>query len=143
MKFLEDLRKALFNSNDIPVVYPVDQPKKKFKPYLNKFINETIHNRDEEKLFESIMKMDYEQLQDMRNDFNTECTIDNTYKLTSDFRITAKTGMRRADQLRKKGEFCPPAPKQSVGDCFEQFMMGWIMTDEFWKRWNGNKIGPK
>ncbi len=104
-------------------------------PYRNAAINLDIQDGADELMLNQILAMDYDALQQLRDDINTTAALDSSYGQTHICILQCKAMIYRAHELRKLGQYGSPL---DLMEGIAYFMGGWILADEFWKRWDNS-----
>ncbi len=107
-----------------------------FTPYFNDSLNENIQTQEEDDAIARVMRMDDDGLRLFHCDLKTEEAIRPGFKHTRYCELLCKAIIRRNQELEHQAS----KPKYGFLDFFgavQEFMFGWIVADEFFKRTSG------
>ena len=114
-----------------------------FTPYFDTDIQETIDTENLHLMVEQIRNMNMQQINHTHKDFETECMIDPQFSQTKAFRVGCKAIARAIQRCRHRGEYLIEdiGPPVTLFGIIGAAMDGWMLGDEFAKRWNGHRSG--
>jgi len=114
-----------------------------FTPYFDSDIKETIDNQSMHDWVEMIRVANMQQLNEYHQDLVTESQIDPAFKRSKIFRVGCKAIARGLQRCRQRGEYLVEDVGQPItlAGVISSAMKGWIIGDEFAKRWSGERSG--
>ena len=114
-----------------------------FTPYYDQDILETIDTESLHQMVEMIKKANMKQLDGYHQDMVTECSIDPSFVRTKVYRVACKAIARGIQRCRHNGEMLIEdiGPPVTLAGVISSAMEGWIIGDEFAKRWAGHRSG--
>lgn len=114
-----------------------------FTPYFDADIQETIDNEPMHRMVQMLKTANMQQLNDYHQDTVTECTIDPSFEHSKVCRVACKAIARGIQRCRHRGEklVVDVGPPMTLTGVIASAMEGWIIGDEFAKRWSGQRSG--
>lgn len=105
-----------------------------FAAYYDATLNETIQTAAEKSTIDNILGMEFDGLDLVRDDINTAVAMNPNYRQSRDCTLKCKAILLRINQLKHAGRFHRTETKGDLGDVLLGGMAGWLLADEFWKR---------
>jgi hypothetical protein len=102
-----------------------------FSRHFDDNIHEWIETQEQGTLFNSIRRMNVSELDDFRDELNTECSLNPSFKRTQTFRISCKAAILRYSELKKAGarRIIQVGPPLTVANMLVAGIQGIIIGD--------------
>lgn len=114
-----------------------------FTPYFDGDIQEMIDSESMHTMVQMIKNANMQALDNYHQDIVTECAIDPSFERSKVCRVACKAIARGIQRCRHRGEYLikDVGPPITLTGIISAAIDGWIIGDEFAKRWAGHRSG--